>query len=226
MGETKQPAPTGHAAGVTPPGLEIAAASRPYPGETVNGDGWAAHWHDGVCRLVVIDGLGHGAGAAMATAAALRVLEASPTLDPVEAIRRCHGALAGTRGAAISVARIDLVSSKIVYAGVGNVEARLWTPARQQRLIAYRGIVGSASPTVRPFEIALPSASWLFVMHSDGVSTRLDVEAALAPPEVREPQALADAFLTRWARTSDDATVLLARPGTTLSVPNRLNDAA
>src|SRR4051794_33137377 len=106
--------------------LAIAIASRPVPGESANGDGYLVSWHDGCCRLIVIDGLGHGGPAAEATEAARAVLSARPELEPVAALEACHRALAGTRGAAMAAAWLDIERGRLSYAGIGNVEARVW----------------------------------------------------------------------------------------------------
>jgi serine phosphatase RsbU (regulator of sigma subunit) len=189
--------------------LTVAAASRPHPGEAVNGDAWIVVPHEGGCLLAVIDGLGHGPEAAAAAHAASDVLAAAPHLAPAEALQACHSALRGTRGAAISVVQIVPASQRLVYAGVGNVEARLRLADGWQRPIAYRGIVGAVMPRVRSFELTL-APDWLLVLHTDGVSARFDLDQLA--PEVRDnPQPLADAILAGWARQTDDATVVVAR---------------
>jgi serine phosphatase RsbU (regulator of sigma subunit) len=190
--------------------LAIGVAGRPHPDEVVNGDAYAVHWSGDRCRIAVIDGLGHGIDAARASGRAIETLAAHPDLDPVESLRRCHAALAGTRGAAMSVARFDLARRELAYAGVGNVEGHLWQDGRQEHLIAYRGIVGSAMRTVRPFTVAL-GAEWAFLLHSDGISARADLLAA-GLPEIRDPEALARAILERYARQHDDALALVALP--------------
>src|SRR4051812_14246067 len=122
--------------------VTVVGASRTYPGETDNGDAWTADWHDGACRVAVIDGVGHGPLAAAAAQLAVRTLASQPHLLPAEALRLCHDALRGSRGAAISIAHIDAERGRLTYAGVGNVEARLWLGESWQRPISYRGIVG------------------------------------------------------------------------------------
>jgi serine phosphatase RsbU (regulator of sigma subunit) len=190
--------------------IDVAVAARPHPKETVNGDAIAVNRSEGVCRIAVIDGLGHGPEAAYASGRAVEALGAHPDLSPAEAIRLCHAALAGTRGAAMSVARLDLNRDELIYAGVGNIDAHLWRPERRERPISYRGIVGSVLPTIRSFTLAL-GPEWTFILHSDGVSARIDPDAlAIRPPW--SPQALADAILARYARVSDDATVVVAVP--------------
>ena len=190
--------------------VRVAAVSRPYPGETANGDAWRVDWHDGTCRIAVIDGLGHGVDAARAADAALDLLAARPDLAPDEGLRACHRALGSTRGAAMLVARIDLSNRELVYAGVGNVDAHLWQDGRQQRLVAYRGIVGTATPTIRPFSVPL-NEEWLLLIHTDGVRARFEVDTL--PTAVRDdPQRLAESILLDWGRQSDDATVVVAAP--------------
>ena len=186
----------------------VAGAGRPRPGEVVSGDAWAVQQHEGRFRLIVADGLGHGPLAAAAAEAALTTLAAHPDLCPVQALRLCHQNLQGGRGAVLALADLDPSAGRLVYAGVGNVEARLSSGGQQTRPISYRGIVGAAMPTVRPFEFPL-AGDWLLVLHTDGVSARFD----LSDPELpAEPAALADALLQRWARPRDDAAVLVARP--------------
>ena len=187
--------------------VAIGAAARPHPSEKVNGDAWVTHHQDDIWRIAVIDGLGHGPDAARAAQAAVQALNARPQAEPAAAIHACHDALVGTRGAAMSVARIDLRAMRLTYAGIGNVEAHLWQGGARHRPISYRGVVGSVMRTVRSFEIAL-DGPWLLAIHSDGLSSRLEIPA---PGEAwNDPQELADALLAQWARPTDDATVVVA----------------
>ena len=189
--------------------IAISAASRPHSDERINGDAWAVHRHRTTWRIAVIDGLGHGPLAAEAAREAVRVLDANPTAAPTNALHACHAALAGTRGAAISIAALDLAAGRLTYAGIGNVEAHLWQGGRTHRPITYRGIVGSAMRIVRSFDLAL-DGDWLLVLHTDGLSARLELPA---PESARtDLQAVADDRLARWSRPSDDATVVVAAP--------------
>jgi serine phosphatase RsbU (regulator of sigma subunit) len=174
----------------------------------VNGDAYAVHWWNGLCRIAVIDGLGHGKDAAAASARAVEVLDAHPELDPAEALRRCHAALAGTRGAAMSVARIDTERHELVYAGIGNVEAHIWQRGKHDRLIVYRGIIGSAMRTVRPFTVQLAD-TWTLLVHSDGISARADLQAP-GIPRATDPTTLAEAVLQVFGREQDDALAVVA----------------
>lgn len=190
--------------------LAIAAASRAYPDEVENGDAWQVDWHANTCRIAVVDGLGHGSQAAAAARAACQALARGPALTPLEGLRVCHAALANTRGAAISIASIELDTSRLVYAGVGNVDAHLWQAERQERLVGYRGIVGRTLPTLRDFSIRL-QPDWVLLIHTDGVSGRFRVDTLFAEL-LTDPQELARHILKEWGRSSDDATVVVIRP--------------
>ncbi|MHB1130801.1 MAG: SpoIIE family protein phosphatase [Chloroflexota bacterium] len=192
------------------PPLIVAAAGRPHPSESVNGDAWLVQQSNGVYRVAVIDGLGHGPEAAAAAELAVRTLAAHPESSPSEALCLCHTALHGSRGAAIALAVVETEVARLTYAGIGNIEARLWQSEKEQRLISYRGIVGSVIPTVRSFEMTL-SPGWLLIMHTDGLSSRFEL-ADFPSFQQRLPQALAGALLASWSRPTDDAMVVVVCP--------------
>jgi hypothetical protein len=188
----------------------IAGATRPYPTETANGDAWRVDWSASGCRIAVIDGLGHGPGAAEAAAGAGEALARIPDAGPIEALNACHEALRRTRGAALFIVVIDRVVGTVSYAGVGNVDARLAGNGRDMHLPSLRGIAGSALPRLRAERHALPE-DWTLLIHTDGVSNRFAL-ADLSAGERSEPRRLADAILARWGRLTDDATVVVAAP--------------
>jgi serine phosphatase RsbU (regulator of sigma subunit) len=189
--------------------VAIAVAARPYPGETVSGDAWQVDWDGDICRIAVIDGLGHGPQAAAAALAATTSLAAHRGRNPAAAVQGCHEALARTRGAALLVASVDVRLGQLTIAGVGNVEAQLWQHGRSQRLMSDRGIVGSVLPRIRPVAVTL-DADWLLLIYTDGIRNRFDLGT------VRETTAdglgCAEALLDGWSRPTDDATVLIAQP--------------
>lgn len=189
-------------------GVLIAAAARPHPTEDVSGDAWHVDWNSLGCRIALIDGLGHGPAAAEAAARAREVLAASPDAHPADVLRLCHEALRRTRGAAMGVAAILPDDGRVIYAGIGNVEARLVVAGRTVRLLSSRGIVGAVLPTVRPVEAKL-EPGWLFLIHTDGISDRFTLDEGVAE-NGGHPQLLADTILSHWARAADDATIVVA----------------
>ena len=197
--------------------LQIVAAARPHPSERINGDAWSASWDGDHCRILVVDGLGHGPEAAAASSAAVHAVESAAGFDPAALLRHCHDALGGMRGAAASIAVVNTQTGQLSYAGVGNVEAHLWqaeAPHRVAHPISYRGIVGSTMPRGRTFGFRL-TGEWRLLLHTDGISARFDL-ASLAPSDTASGpdalQTLADAVLAGWGENTDDATVVIVSP--------------
>jgi hypothetical protein len=174
----------------------------------VCGDAHEVYWDGPTCRIALIDGLGHGPEAAAAADRARLSLTSQPDLDPVEAIKACHDALRGTRGAAISVVKVDPVSRRLISAGVGNVIVHVQTSGSSHTLPIDRGIVGYKLPVVHPVELTL-GTSWLVIVHTDGMSARFGREN-LATGLTQGLKVVAEEMLQRWARDDDDATVVVA----------------
>jgi anti-sigma regulatory factor (Ser/Thr protein kinase) len=122
--------------------------------------------------LMLADGLGHGAKAALASTAAVETLRRSADLPPAEILRRLHTALRTTRGAAVGVARLEEDTGRLSFAGVGNVGARLRTPEGWQHLVSHPGIVGAHFPATVPVREADWGPDRLLVLHSDGLPSR------------------------------------------------------
>ncbi len=193
--------------------IEWAARSRPRPGENVCGDRLVAVDVNGTGALIgVLDGLGHGAEAAEAAKRGVDVLQAGRA-EPLDVLfRRCHRALSGTRGAAMTLAHIDFQSDTLSWVGVGNVTADLVAkhPAGVEVRSSARlagGIVGYRIPeTLTPQEVPIRPGD-LLVIASDGI-----VEDHLDDIDFSATSlAIADEILHRHAKDNDDALVLAAR---------------
>src|SRR5438309_1387114 len=105
-----------------PPVIDWGVATLAHAGEKESGD---LHLVKQVGRGVLVaavDGLGHGAEAAAAARAAVAALDryAEESLSPL--VRRCHEALAGSRGVVMSLAYLGGVQPSLTWLGVGNVE--------------------------------------------------------------------------------------------------------
>jgi len=188
--------------------VAVGAANRPHPGELASGDHWLVEDAAGGLRVSLIDGAGHGPGAAFAAHAAAAALAAAPTASVGECLRHAHEALRATRGAVMSVAFVDAAGGSLALAGVGNVEAALLNGGAETHPVTQRGMLGLAMPRIRPLTIALGD-QWTLVLYSDGVRGRFTLRA----PEFAalSAQELADAILRDFARADDDATVVVLR---------------
>jgi serine/threonine protein phosphatase PrpC len=161
----------------------------------------------GGAMVALIDGLGHGHEAAEAALAAARVIEDHAAEPVAPVIERCHDALRGTRGAAMTIASLSTADS-LSWAGVGNVDAVvLRRDGRRGAGIAVRGgVVGYQLPPLRAATVDIAPGDVL-ILATDGI--RAGFIESIVPDGV--PQNIADSILARWARGSDDARVVVAR---------------
>lgn len=193
--------------------IEWATASRPRPGEQLCGDQAIAVDVDGEAALFgVLDGLGHGPAAAGAAIAGAEALTNARGERLEVQIALCHRVLTGTRGAAMSLARIDFRGGKLSWTGIGNVRAHLLAKSvggvqvrSSARLVG--GIVGYRIPETRPAQVVSIRTGDLLVMTTDGISDdyldHIDFAASAAD--------IAEQVLAKHGKETDDAMVLTAR---------------
>lgn len=202
-----------------------AGVTRPLSGEAVCGDAWAARLdrgdgQDGDARdsagsaspallVMLCDGLGHGPLAALAAQQAVSTFRASRHRQPAAMLAELHGALSGTRGAALAVARIEPDTASVLFCGVGNISAFLVGEHNRTALLSAPGIVGHQMPKTRTFEQPLPARGAL-VMHSDGLTERW--EPASLPGLLEHcPAVVAGQLLREAGARRDDASVVVAK---------------
>jgi anti-sigma regulatory factor (Ser/Thr protein kinase) len=200
----------GRGAGTDPPG-PVAGVTRPIGGETECGDGYAAGTAGRRTVLMVADGSGHGPLAAAAARAAVRAFEEGdgPGTPPEAVLRRVHRALAGTRGAAVSVAELDPAAGRVRFVGVGNVAGAVVSGTEKRSMVSIGGIAGYREPTIRTFDYPLPPGA-VVVLHSDGVRPRWGADL-LGHVSGRAPLLVAATLLRDAGVRHDDACVLVGR---------------
>lgn len=185
------------------------AISAPAPREEVCGDSWLAlEGPEGLLGMVV-DGLGHGPGAATAAMEAARIAGQHADLPPASLLERINAALRATRGAAVALFRAD--GARISYAGIGNISGTAFAAGRTSRMVSMNGTAGIGTPRLRAFEYEARPGT-LVILHSDGIGTgwSLDNYPGLAEAH---PTLIATVLLRDHSRGRDDATVLVTRVG-------------
>jgi anti-sigma regulatory factor (Ser/Thr protein kinase) len=188
----------------------LGAVNVPKPGEEVCGDSWGSVRSNGDLIIMVADGLGHGTEARLASCEAVRQLYENPDLPPKPLLTRVHQALRSTRGAAVAVARINFAHGKLVFAGVGNISARIYSGSEgRQNLVSLNGTAGHQCERIQEFSYPWPDDG-LLVMHSDGLTTGTALEPypGLA---ARDPALIAGVLYRDFCRGRDDATVVVAK---------------
>lgn len=205
------------------PFFEWATQGRALAGERVSGDAFLVDDQESERRrvlLAVVDGLGHGAEAAQASTAALNSLRGHSG-DVAAAFAACNDALAETRGAAMSIAMLD-VGGALSWAGIGNVESFVLRHAdgAREHLTLRGGVVGvgggrgagggtSARGTPARVSSARMSRGDLLVLATDGVAA--GGAGTLAAVRTHTVQSIADDVVARFAKATDDALVLVVR---------------
>ncbi|MGB6484691.1 MAG: SpoIIE family protein phosphatase [Candidatus Acidiferrales bacterium] len=190
--------------------VECGVAAQALPGQEETGDWHAIVHFDSGALVAVVDGLGHGAEAAVAARIATEVLEQNAQQSVIELIRLSHEKLKATRGVVMSVASFNATDGTVTWLGVGNVEGVLlhrdpYGTVSQEVLPLRGGVVGDQLPALVASIVPVSKGDTL-IFATDGV--RLGFADGLKPDSV---QATADAVLARFARGTDDALVLVAR---------------
>jgi anti-sigma regulatory factor (Ser/Thr protein kinase) len=193
-------------------GWSIGAISLPKTGEEECGDSWDFDLGPRTGRFIVADGLGHGPMAAEASREAIRVFEAknSAAQTPVRMMETIHQALHPTRGAAVSLAIVDVEERSVRFVGVGNVAGALVSSEKVQSMMSHNGTAGAQMHKIQEMLYPLPDRGVL-LLASDGISARwaFDRYPGLLN---RHPAVIAGVLYRDCNRGRDDVTVLVARP--------------
>jgi negative regulator of sigma-B (phosphoserine phosphatase) len=194
---------------VTEPVVDFGVASRPLAGEPESGDlHLVSAFPDGVL-VAAVDGLGHGAEAAVAARAACEALGNDPGADLPTLFERCHRRLARTRGVVMSLASFGEREGVMKWLGVGNVEGLLLradAAPTNESILLLGGVVGYQLPTLRPTTTQVAHGDVL-MLATDGIRTGFAHGLDRSEPA----QQLADRILANHAKPTDDALVLVAR---------------
>lgn len=173
--------------------------------DEANGDAVFAKASDGITLFAVVDGLGHGRGAAEASQCALALLAG---VDPSTTVERLlealDRALNGTRGAALMLCKFQ---DGILYGcGVGNVEMRVI--GDELPIVLTPGILGRGVNRPRFFSGSLKLGARLLVF-TDGISGRFAADDFKS----FDRKKLCEHMMLKFRRGHDDASVMVADVG-------------
>jgi phosphoserine phosphatase RsbX len=190
------------------PRLEWGVAARTRLGEVTAGDRAFVTPLDGGTLGAVVDGLGHGPEAARAASIGGRILRQPLDRDLVALAGRCHEALRGTRGAALSLALVSASERALTWLGVGGIEGRVFRSRRprQALLSVASGVLGHRLPPLRPQRLPLDPGD-VIVLATDGVERHFDRALRLCGSAAE----IAERVVAASWRGDDDALVLVVR---------------
>jgi anti-sigma regulatory factor (Ser/Thr protein kinase) len=192
--------------------MSVGLVNIPVKGESACGDSYFVQIGPTRSVYMMVDGLGHGAGATEAAEEAVSTLSRCANEPATEIIIRSHNTLKKTRGAAMSVAIVDHERLVVTYAGVGNISAVLITSTSSRSLVSQNGTLGAVLPRV-PQEYTYPiEQNTTLLMFSDGLVTKASPVGYLGLLN-RHPAVAAGILYRDFSRKRDDATVMLAPIG-------------
>lgn len=189
--------------------MTVAAVSIPMEGEQACGDAWSVrHDSDGMTAIVA-DGLGHGLHASEAARAAIVAFGARRYRDGVESMQAVHDGIRHTRGAAAAIADIRREPALLRYTGIGNISTSVHSNGTVRQAVSLNGTLGHQTRAIREYTYPW-SADSLFVMHSDGLTTRWSLDDYRGLRQ-RHPAVIAAVLWRDHSRGRDDVTVLVGR---------------
>jgi hypothetical protein len=180
----------------------------PKQGEPICGDDWTLVKRGSSLILLVADGLGHGPFAAEAAGEAVKAIQGSSFVSVTDAVNVIHGALRGTRGAAIAVAELK-AGKAVSYCGLGNIVGAFISPTKMQHMVSLNGTAGHEMRRVTEFQYTWPGGATL-IMHSDGLATSWNF-GTYPGLLTRHPSVIAGVLYRDYTRGKDDTTVVVIR---------------
>lgn len=189
--------------------MEYGVVSRNKSGKSVSGDAWTIVEANANTLVALIDGLGSGEAAHEAAELAKKCVEAHAQESLEQILAFCHQTLRGTRGAVMMLMRINPAAGRVSFAGIGNIGVRVLGDT-SIKPISRNGIVGYRMNNVREFSYPYTKGD-VFILHTDGISTRFTVDERWARQPNTELQQVAEEIAEHFGKEDDDLTVLVVR---------------
>jgi hypothetical protein len=198
--------------------LQIGYTERCFHDRPPCGDGMTWLQRDQTLRLMLADGIGHGAHAHGVVTQLVDHFHwicsrTSSLISIADCMRELHLLLRAQQQidqAAVAMVEVDTESGLIAALSVGNVKVYGVADGSCFRFPCLNGMVGGHLPQQLPVTLRQPQQPSLLLLHSDGLSSRavLAYLEQLFGTRSRAPysaQPIADAVLHHCAKPSDDA---------------------
>ncbi|MDF9798833.1 anti-sigma regulatory factor (Ser/Thr protein kinase) [Catalinimonas alkaloidigena] len=192
--------------------FHFAALSIAKPDEKVCGDGYYIEYapKSQVLNLLLLDGLGHGAGAYEASQAGIEVYATLPKDSPEVVLREIHNQIKKTRGAVAMAIKYHFKEEVLSFCGIGNIIGKTISCNTTKHLPSFNGIVGHVmSSRIHDQEIPWERGRLLLV-HSDGLISRCDIAKYLQIQKY-DPVILAACLYRDYSRGNDDTTIIICK---------------
>lgn len=188
--------------------MKFGIATRPMHGSRYNGDMYFIKEFNHKVLISIIDGLGHGEPAALASSKCVKCIEEHYASKLDEIFKYCDIELRKTNGVVMGIIFIDLEHFSLSYAGVGNIGARVIS-GKPIHLISRDGIVGYKLPRIKEYKYNYNIGDTV-LMYSDGISSKT-AQYPASKIKKQDVQETANEIMKLYAKEEDDATVVVAR---------------
>ncbi|HXB05945.1 MAG TPA: hypothetical protein VNW04_02485 [Puia sp.] len=182
----------------------------PKKGELISGDGYCFLESKDGFRLMIADGLGHGASAHEAVQIAVEAFQLCNEESPTETIRFIHTAIRKTRGIVGTIIRYEAPARLWRIAGVGNIAVKWLASTHTRNHSAYNGIIGYNIPGSMNDQLVSQDEFPQFVACSDGIRSRWDL-AKFPTVLHHHGTIIATALYKEFARGTDDSSVIVCK---------------
>jgi serine/threonine protein phosphatase PrpC len=186
--------------------LKIAKKNRPFRGEFNSGD-LPFYYQDGETILLgLIDAVGHGNEAFKLSARIKKFLNSHWHTDFTKLLNEIDHEIKASIGAAISLVSINLSSSRLNFAGVGNVNVYL-IGQKEVLFVSRDGVVGQnmRTPLIQTQPLIKRDK---VILCSDGIQERF---YSLADRKIlaRSPEHVVNYIQKEYGKDHDDASCLV-----------------
>lgn len=179
-------------------------------GEAMSSDAWDIRIGDEGAKLIVADGLRRGLQGAEAAATALEVVAEAHEFSAAE-IGRAYPFMKFPRDAAVAVAEVDARRKTVVFAGAGNITARIISSVTDEILVSQPGTLSAQSHGLRENTYRWPDHS-IVVLHSDGLRSQWNLADDIGLLQC-DPAVITGWLLRDHARDGDDVSVVVFKRG-------------
>src|SRR5690606_23744508 len=152
------------------------------PLEIRSGDGYYVDRSERYTKIILADGLGHGAEANIATNQAVNAFKQCPHQSPVEIIRFIHPRVRKSRGLVATIVVVDHDLKRVRIAGVGNIAAKHVGASHSKKTLPYNGIIGHNIPTTMHDQVLDVQVYQQLILCSDGIRSRWDTSRMATLP--------------------------------------------
>jgi anti-sigma regulatory factor (Ser/Thr protein kinase) len=188
---------------------QVGIYGRPHPDEAISGDHACFVRSKSALLVAVTDGLGHGVLARDASDHAIDIVRARSDDSLPAMFGAVHEGLEQTRGAVMAATRFSS-EGRAETACVGNVSVHAHGPQLARRFSGLSFVLGAPGPPRRVVTESIDLGPRdALILFTDGLTTQADADDLALLRE--HPLVIAHQLVKRFARTTDDALVLVAR---------------